>query len=153
MGSGPHEQALKAAADQSRGEIDFFGYCSGDKLKELIRKAKAVVLPSQWYENAPISLLEAYACGKPVIGARIGGIPEMVLEGQTGLLYTSGDVNQLCERINQLETSPSSTLIEMGKFALNHVKNTYSLQRYRDNMLDLYASLGVKTDRNTISTH
>jgi len=152
-GTGPYEETLRHLAEETGSKIDFLGYCSGDTLWRLIRNCRAVVLPSQWYENAPISVLEAYASGKSVIGARIGGIPEMVLEGQTGNLFASGDINQLAESINQIQASPASHLIEMGKFARDYVENTFTLQRYRDNMVELYTSLGVKPDSNTAGTH
>lgn len=152
-GTGPYEETLRKIAAETGNKIGFLGYCSGDTLWQLIQKCRAVVLPSKWYENAPISVLEAYASGKSVIGARIGGIPEMVLEGQTGNLFASGDINQLAERINQIQASPDSHLIEMGKVARNHVENSFSPQRYRNNMVELYTSLGVKPDSNTAGTH
>jgi glycosyltransferase involved in cell wall biosynthesis len=77
-GSGPEESALRDL-NAELGEVgEFLGFKSGDALHALIRGARAVVLPSQWYENAPMSVLEAFALGKPVIGADIGGIPELI---------------------------------------------------------------------------
>ena len=67
------ELAAEVGAD-----VEFLGFLTGAALHDAIRSARAVVLPSEWYENAPMSVLEAYALGKPVIGARIGGIPELV---------------------------------------------------------------------------
>ena len=72
-------------------ESRFTGYLSGDRLKETTRNALAVIVPSEWYENAPISVLEALAFGKPVVGARIGGIPEMIDEGVNGYLFELGE--------------------------------------------------------------
>ena len=63
---------------ETGADVEFLGYLSGAALHEAVRSARAVVLPSEWYENAPMSVLEAYALGKPVIGARIGGIPELI---------------------------------------------------------------------------
>ena len=61
-----------------------------------------VVVPSEWYENCPRSAIEAMACGTPVIGARIGGIPDMVDDGVTGLLFEPFSVADLRERIERL---------------------------------------------------
>ena len=73
-GEGPIRNQLESmAAADSR--ITFTGYLSGERLHETTRNALAVIVPSEWYENAPISVLEALAFGKPVLGARIGGIP------------------------------------------------------------------------------
>ena len=79
------------------------GYLSGEALHRLIGQAKALVLPSEWYENAPISVLEAYALETPVIGAKIGGIPEMILEGETGLMAMPGNVQDLAAALSRDE--------------------------------------------------
>jgi len=142
-GTGPYEQELKALAEEQGGQIDFLGYCSGDNLKELIRKARAVVLPSEWYENAPISILEAYASGKPVIGARIGGIPEMMPDDETGWLFDSGDVEQLTQCLHNVQGTAEGILAEMGAQARSHVADNYSKERYVNEMSELYSSLGV----------
>ncbi len=113
-GTGPDEEALKAQAGNS-DSIKFLGYRSGDDLHQLIREARAVVLPSECYENAPISVLESGASGKPVIGANIGGIPEMVLNGETGLLFDSGNSDSLTESMNILKNSDDSSIQAMGK--------------------------------------
>ncbi len=139
--TGPYEQELRAIADKHGGRINFLGYCSGDKLWELIRKARAVVLPSQWYENAPISILEAYASGKPVIGARIGGIPEMLIENETGHLFESGEIDELSSKLSLMHTLNNSTIASMGRAAREHVSNRFTPQRYLTDILQLYESL------------
>jgi glycosyltransferase involved in cell wall biosynthesis len=142
-GTGPYEQELKAIANEYEGKIDFLGHCSGVKLKELIRKARAVVLPSQWYENAPVSILEAYASGKPVIGARIGGIPEMIPSDKIGWLFESGDVGQLAQCLQNIQDMADGSLAEMGAQARNYVADNYSKKRYVSEILELYSSLRV----------
>ena len=151
-GTGPYEQELKALADEHGGKIDFLGYCSGDKLRELIREARAVVLPSQWYENAPISILEAYASGKPVIGARIGGIPEMIPSDKVGWLFESGNAEQLAECLRNIQDMADGPLVEMGVHARCHVADNFSRFRYINDFIDLYRSLGVSTpDQHGVS--
>ena len=83
-GEGPLGAELQklAAADE---RISFCGYLSGQALIGATRNALSVVVPSEWYENAPLSVLEAMAYGKPVIGAKIGGIPEMIEDGVDGV--------------------------------------------------------------------
>src|SRR5690606_19560365 len=69
LGSGEQEQALRRlAAELDATNVSFEGFVSGSALHAMIRSARAVVLPSEWYENAPMSVLEAYALGRPVIG-------------------------------------------------------------------------------------
>jgi glycosyltransferase involved in cell wall biosynthesis len=142
-GTGPYEQELKAIADEQNSKVDFLGYRSGDTLKELIRKARAVVLPSQWYENAPISILEAYASGKPVIGARIGGIPEMLPNDELGWLFESGNVDQLAQALQNVQGMADGSLAEMGTQAHRHVADNYSKERYLNEILELYSTLGT----------
>jgi glycosyltransferase involved in cell wall biosynthesis len=103
-----------------------------------------VVLPSEWYENAPMSVLEAYASGKPVIGARIGGIPEMVKPGETGLLFGSGASTELAECLCKLADAPDATVAAMGEVARHYVVETFNAERYGRDMLSLYADLGVR---------
>jgi glycosyltransferase involved in cell wall biosynthesis len=109
----------------------------------VVRGARCVVLASELFENAPMMLLEAMALGKPVVGARIGGIPEVVIEGDTGWLFSSGSVPELAERLAAVKALPDAHLAGMGRAARRHVEQTFSRQRYLDAMLALYARLGV----------
>ncbi len=94
VGTGPLEESLKNACPSS-ADIEFLGYRSGSELFELVRRARFVVVPSEWYENNPMTVVEAYSLGVPVIGSRIGGIPEIVQEGKTGFLFESGNASSL----------------------------------------------------------
>lgn len=78
------------------------GFKSGDELDKLIREAKFSVCPSEWYENCPFSVMESQERGTVVLGAAIGGIPELVIDGENGLLFQSGDVDDLVEKIGRL---------------------------------------------------
>lgn len=96
-GKGPLEDLLDGVSN-----IKNVGFQSGKDLENLIRKAKMSVYPSEWYENCPFSVMESQLYGTPVIGANIGGIPELIKVGKTGLLYNSGDVDQLCDAIHSI---------------------------------------------------
>lgn len=141
-GTGPEGDALKALAGEVGGDIEFLGFVSGEPLWKLVREARAMALPSEWYENAPMSVLEAYASGTPVIGARIGGIPEMVLEGETGALFESGNVDELVGQLCRFAAMPDSAVAEMGRAARAYVARTFTSDRYLNEMMALYASLG-----------
>lgn len=142
-GTGPIEAELKDFAERVDGDIEFLGYRSGIELHDLVRGARAVVLPSEWYENAPMSLLESYALGKPVIGARIGGIPEMIVEEETGWIFESKNTDELAACLEKVRYLDKSVLIEIGKSGRDYVDKTFSRQRYVDSMLALYRDLGV----------
>lgn len=144
-GTGPDEQALKALSAELGADADFVGYVSGEKLHRLIGEATALVLPSEWYENAPVSLLEAYALGTPVIGARIGGIPEMICENETGLIAEAGNIDDLAKQLRHMADLPRSKRDQMGWTGRDWVLSDFSAQNYRNRMLELYASLGVQS--------
>lgn len=142
-GTGPEGDSLKALAAETGGDIEFLGFVSGEPLWKLLREARAVVLPSEWFENAPMSVLETYASGKPVIGARIGGIPEMVTEGVTGWLFESGSVDELAEKLEHVQNQTEKEISIVGRAARRMVEEEFNEQRYFAAMQRLYASLGV----------
>lgn len=90
--------------------IDYVGFHSGDALNRLIAGSRAVVVPSEWYENCPMSVLEAKALARPVIGADIGGIPELVRDGIDGFLFRPGDVGSLIRAFDRLKHADLSVL-------------------------------------------
>jgi glycosyltransferase involved in cell wall biosynthesis len=143
-GTGPIEAELHALQAELQGDIEFLGYRSGAALHALIREARAVVLPSEWYENAPMSVLESFALGTPVIGARIGGIPEMVMDGETGWTFESRNTVELSALLSRVAGMPSEKVAEVGRSARNHVSNNFNRAGYLQATLELYASLGVK---------
>lgn len=96
-GTGPLEDSVNDISN-----IKFVGFKTGDELEELIRKAAFTVYPSEWYENCPFSVMEAQMYGTPVLGADIGGIPELIEVGETGELFESGNENELKEKILSL---------------------------------------------------
>ena len=153
-GTGPMEQELKSLGAKTRSSrIKFVGYVSGPSLRQLVRGARALVLPSEWYENAPISVLEAYASGTPVLGADIGGIPEMVKREETGDLFPSGDTEALASLLAKFQNMSPGILKTMGQASRTFVEEEFSRQRYADAMLDLYESLRTTTSTVRIPTH
>lgn len=96
-GYGEAEESIKSAPN-----AEFVGFKTGEELKELIAKAMLSVCPSEIYENCPFSVIESQIYGTPVIGSRIGGIPELIKEGETGLLFEAGNPLDLTEKIKQI---------------------------------------------------
>jgi glycosyltransferase involved in cell wall biosynthesis len=141
-GTGPVEGELRALVDSLGADVQLLGFQSGDALHDLVRGARAVVLPSEWYENGPMSVLESMALGTPVIGADIGGIPELV-EPDVGWTFTSGSVDALASRFEQVRAEPDAALVERGQAARRRVEERYSRAGYVRATLDLYRDLGV----------
>lgn len=101
----PEQKFVFAGYGEAEEEIkkvpnaEYVGFKTGYELKELIAKAKISVCPSELYENCPFSVIESQSYGTPVIGSRIGGIPELIQEGRTGLLFEAGNSKELTEKI------------------------------------------------------
>ncbi|MFA5131093.1 MAG: glycosyltransferase [Patescibacteria group bacterium] len=104
-GEGPEENALKTKVEKLglKDRVEFLGFKTGLELDNLINQAKTVVIPSIWYENMPLNMLEALARGKIVLASDIGGLPEIIRDGENGFLFTARSANHLAEKINGLK--------------------------------------------------
>ena len=93
-----------SAVDDMSGiaNVEYVGFKTGDELKELIKNALCSVCPSEMYENCPYSVMESQTLLTPVIGADIGGIPELISENKTGLLFEAGNANDLENKLRYL---------------------------------------------------
>lgn len=96
-GTGPLESEISVVKN-----IKNVGFQKGDALEKLIREAKFSVYPSEWYENCPFSVMESQMYGTPVLGANIGGIPELIRVGETGELFESGNKEELKSKIREM---------------------------------------------------
>ena len=96
-GFGEAEDDIKSVPN-----AEYVGFKTGEELKELIARAKVSVSPSEIYENCPFSVIESQKYGTPVIGSRMGGIPELIKEGETGLLFEAGNSLDLTEKIKYI---------------------------------------------------
>jgi glycosyltransferase involved in cell wall biosynthesis len=137
-GDGPQREELeRKAADVTSSRIDFVGHQPQEKIRKLTRAARFAVLPSKWYENCPYAILETFSLGKPVIGARIGGIPELINDGTNGLLFELDNVADLIEKIQCLLKDDS--LVEgMGNKAREKANTEYSPDAYYENIMSVY---------------
>lgn len=138
IGDGPMRTTLESRV-QGRGlhNILFLGYKTGEELKAEIRKSLFAILPSQCYENYPMSVIEAFALGKPVIGSRIGGIPELIKNNVTGLTFEPGNAEDLCARIEYLISHPAG-ISEMGKNARMFAEQELNAQKYYERLMEIY---------------
>jgi glycosyltransferase involved in cell wall biosynthesis len=142
-GTGPQMEQMRALATTLNADVTFLGHLGGRQLHAAIGGCRAVVLPSEWYENAPVSVLEAYASGKPVIGARIGGIPELIRENQTGASFESGNVESLAAVLADFAARPRQQLAEMGAAGRRWVAEDFTVGTYRQRIMSVYRELGV----------
>jgi len=143
IGDGPMRETLEAeAAMEGMENVRFLGYMTGEALQREIAASLAVVLPSEWYENNPLSILEAFVLAKPVIGARIGGIPELVREGEFGHTFTPGNAEELRAKMVQCVAHPRSTR-DMGIAARAYVTRRHDPETYLKGLLAIYADAGI----------
>ncbi len=102
IGGGPLDEELRTENEKYKGNIEFVGFKQWNEIKEIVGKARFTVIPSEWYENNPLSVIEAQCLGTPVLGACIGGIPELIMEGVTGMCFESRNVGDLKEKIQAM---------------------------------------------------
>jgi glycosyltransferase involved in cell wall biosynthesis len=133
VGSGPLLDVYRTQYPRA----EFVGYKSGSELQELYRHASFVVVPSEWYENCSMVVLEAMSYGKPVIASNIGGIPEQVKDGVTGFLFTSGDMYQLSEKIS-LINSDSVLRKQLGVQARERLKREFAYKDHYRQLMGIF---------------
>jgi glycosyltransferase involved in cell wall biosynthesis len=102
IGGGPLLEQLKIKNEQLKNRVEFLGFKQWDEIKEIAGRARFTVIPSEWYENNPLSVIEAECIGTPVLGARIGGIPELIDEGVNGMTFESGNADDLAGKIKAM---------------------------------------------------
>lgn len=89
--------------------IELAGFKQWSEIKRLVGKARFSVIPSEWYENNPLSVIEAQCLGTPVLGARIGGIPELISE-ETGMTFESRNTADLKKKLKRCTVGLSTIL-------------------------------------------
>ncbi|NLC30924.1 MAG: glycosyltransferase family 4 protein [Candidatus Moranbacteria bacterium] len=153
-GKGEDEIYLKEMVRALRMEkrVVFLGHQSGMQIKKLIRESCAVVVPSVWFENAPYSILEAYAQTKLVIGSDLGGIPELIGDGKTGFIFRHGDKKSLAEKIQNVSKDPVGSE-KMGMAGLRFLDNQLNSRNYYEKLMKVYCraiNLNGKNKRKKI---
>ena len=140
LGTGPIEQELKNYVAESELEnVSFEGFKQGNELTDFIKNARAIVLPSEWYENGPYSAMEAMALGKPLIVSNKGGLPELVEDGKNGFIYSDFDgLKKSIKKINALSKEEYS---EFCVNSLEKAKKYFNPDLYVD---ELIGSIGNK---------
>lgn len=112
-GDGPEAGRLRASAPEG---VTFLGMVPPERARELVAGARALLVPSLWYETFGRVIVEAYASGVPVIASRIGALPEVVEEGVTGLLAEPGDPASWAEAIERLRDDELSLRLGEGAY-------------------------------------
>lgn len=136
LGEGPLEREL---IERYGAEpwVEFRGHVSGEELKRVVSGAAFSVVPSEWYENQPLTILESFALGVPVIASAIGGLPEIVRNGDTGLLVEPGNPEDLASAVRWLGSNPDAAA-GMGARARRLVEEEHSPESHYGLIMDIY---------------
>lgn len=141
IGTGPLEGNLKEEVRKNNIlNVIFMGYKTREEIVPLIRDSSFIIVPSEWYENLPMVIMEASALGKPVIASRIGGIQEMVEDGVNGFLFNVADVKDMVDKMEFLWDHPK-TIREMGIHGREMVEKKYSLTEHYQAIMRVYSKL------------
>ncbi|MGA2192995.1 MAG: glycosyltransferase [Nitrospirota bacterium] len=141
IGEGPQKyELLKKLRSEKIDNVELLGFKSGDSLHNEIRRSAFTVIPSEWYENNPMSLIESFALGKAVIGARVGGIPELVKDDETGLTFEAGSSMDLREKISSL-LADKALAVRMGENARRLAEEELNPGRHYDCLMSIYKRL------------
>ncbi|MDF2943985.1 MAG: hypothetical protein K0S01_2843 [Herbinix sp.] len=126
--------------------VEFVGFKSGEELDTLIRRAKFSVYPSIWYENSPLAVLESKSLGTPVIASKMGGIPELIEDNETGIIIEDINEDKLAIEINTLYQD-NERIIVMSKNCIEKREKMISLEAYAHKMVEIYQQF-VDKDSN-----
>lgn len=138
LGDGPLRGELEERARRSgRGNVEFRGFIAGEPRFDVVRRAKMLLLPSRVYENFAVSVLEAYAMGKPVVASRIGAIAELVEDGVTGLLFEVGNAADLAAKVCRLRDDPALA-VAMGRNARRRFEERFNADANCQQLMQIY---------------
>jgi len=143
VGSGPDRKYLEILAENlsiNIKNIKFKGRISDDELFESYRTSNVVVVPSIWMENSPLVIYEAMKFGNPVVGSNIGGISDLILDGETGYLVEPRNPVQIAGKVIKI-LNDDNLAQDMGKKARLRLENEFSADKHIKRMLDIYNSL------------
>ena len=138
VGSGDAQKEMEQlAADLCVVNVRFLGFRTGQVLRELIAGAICVVVPSEWHETFGLVLLESYAQCRPVIASRMGGMTEVVSDGEDGLLFDAGNVQQLSAALLWMATHRRQAAA-MGKAGQDKVRRIFSAEKHYQDVMQVY---------------
>lgn len=133
-GDGP---ALEAMMSQAPANVEFMGRLGYDDLLGFYKMARMLVVPSVWFEPFGMVAADAMALGLPVVASRIGGLPDVVEDGVTGLLFEPGNAADLAAKVGQLWDDPVLGA-QLGRSGREKAAHKYSHESYFRNLLAVY---------------
>lgn len=143
-GDGPLKSKVTSIKD-----ISYIGFLGHDQLINKLKDCYILVFPSMWYEGMPMAIVEAFACGKPVIASRLGTMAEMIEDGKTGLLFNPGDAVDLTLKIQWAIDHPEG-IKEMGLNARKQYEEKYTAEKNYELLMNIYEHAIENRRRNSL---
>jgi glycosyltransferase involved in cell wall biosynthesis len=140
-GSGPERYHLEALCRKLEvTNVDFLGRQSSEETESLIKRSLFTIISSIGGENCPLSVLESMAFGKPVIGSRIGGIPDLIDDGKDGFLFDPNDETDLCKKIEAM-LGDTEYRRELGRNAYKKIERDFNGEVHYQRVYSVYNDL------------
>ena len=135
------QQELEMFVSRQKLEnVSFTGKKLGGNLKKVVAASRFVVVPSEWYDNSPLVIYESFSMAKPVIGADMGGISELIDDGENGFLFRAGNAEELSRKIGEL-WNDLDKVVQFGENALKKAQNEFSPEVHYKKIMQLYEVL------------
>ena len=156
VGDGPPLKSLKElAASRSLTNVVFRGRLPREETWALVKGASFLIQPSECYENFPMAVAEAFACGTPVLCSRLGAMQEIVADGRTGLQFNAMDSEDLAAKV-MWAWEHRAQMIEMGKEARREFEAKYTAEKNYLMLMELYqhaiGSVPAMSGEHTLAT-
>ena len=138
LGTGPLREAMETYIRAHRlPNVEMLGFINGEEKYQILRGALCCVVPSECYENLPYVALESAAVGTPVVASRIGGLPAIISDEETGLLFTHGNSSELREKIESLVDNPE-LVRRIGQRARQQAETRYTPGSHYEKLMNIY---------------
>jgi glycosyltransferase involved in cell wall biosynthesis len=141
------EQCVEQAARGTGARVEFLGPRRGDDVFALIRSCRATIMPSRWIENVPNTLLESFACGKPVVGSNVEGVSVVVRDGENGLLFPPGDAADLARKLDALAADPGLAR-QFGRASRRLVEEQHNPERHYESLMQAFEAALARRNRS-----
>jgi len=137
VGEGPLLNFVNQIVQENKANVTLLGRLPNEQVMDVVKKSAFLVFPSIWYETFGRTIVEAFACGKPVIASRHGTSVELIQDGLTGLFFEPGNCSDLIEKASKLWDSPDLIAL-MSKHARGTYEETFTRERNYRQLMDIY---------------
>lgn len=143
IGDGPLRAEIEASTNE---QIRYHGFVKNVTRFNILRNAAALVMPSLCHDACPLAVLEAFACGVPVIASRRGGLPDLVADGENGILVEAGNAAALADAAQRLVNSPTLSA-QMGAVARRRAEQEFDISVYYQRLIRIYEQVITATEK------